>query len=463
MTTTTTTVTFGSVTFTGAQIKEARVVESINPLSIELPVSTLELTLYSADGDFSIVNPAGFYANLQYKEPLEVQEVIDGYTVYVGKFYLDTWESQSENLATFRASDAIGLLDGVTYLPEGTSTHHIDPINYYSGGSSSAVLSEDLITDIMTQAGVNFIIDEHLYGITISPATLTNKTWLPVCSCREALQLVLFRIGAYASCTRTPEIVVYPLWLTSNLSSFSHIITSAQKGKDTPVILRPQVTGVELTSHDYAYDSAASQTIIKFDPIAAGTHIITFKEPHANWNYSFAPIGSVTLTDYGSAWAEFTVSESASLNVAGNNWTDTPTLTSIHTTPAPSIDNVLSFDVTTVNKENASTVAQRIYDYYQQRYLQKARLYAQRVAPGDSVLIATQSGKWIAGIIERMDTNLAGGYISDIEVVGVVNLCSNILTANTTVLTGTTLSYTGCLDILSFTLDLQGTGVLQIL
>ena len=142
MTTTTVTVSFSSVTFTGAEIKEARVTEHIDPLSLELPISTLELTLFSAAGDFSIVNPSGFYASLQYKQPLDVYADIDGDSIYIGKFYLDKWYSKSENEAVFEASDAIGLLETVTY----------NGGVWYPGSPTvvdRTILSETIIDEIM--------------------------------------------------------------------------------------------------------------------------------------------------------------------------------------------------------------------------------------------------------------------------------------------------------------------------
>lgn len=411
---------FDTVTrFTDAEIKAAQLMEQINPLSVELPFNEITATLFSADGDFSIVDPRGVYATFHEHQPLEVYELLNGVMEYMGRFYLEEWKSQTANLADIRAMDAIGLMDTIEYLPEGDSASGVDPIEYYSGGSSHVVYSDDLIADIMLQAGFDYILDPSLAGIALTPAGLVGRTWLPIDSCRECLKLVLFRIGAWATASRSDVINIYPLTLAADLSTFDHTLTAAEMSLRSPIELKPLVTGVELTSHDYSYDSATSTPWIVLGALPAGTHIVKFNEPHAPpHTMTLQPIGSgTTVSNYGSAWLELTLPiDMTFVQVAANNWTDTKSRTNVLTGSPVLTQNIINIDATIVNQPNAATVAQRIYDYFQQRYLLKSKLFSLPVEIGQSVLADVQ-GKQVAGFIEKMTTNLIG-FVSDAEIVG---------------------------------------------
>ncbi|RPJ29440.1 MAG: hypothetical protein EHM33_00915 [Chloroflexi bacterium] len=400
--------------FTSADIKEARLVEEISPLSVELPSNTLDFTLYSDNGEFNVISPSGVYAQLTDKAPIDVYESVDGASVYMGRFYLSEWKSLSENVATFKATDAIGLLDGIDYLPEGTSSHHVDPINSYS-----AVLSEDLIEDIMLQGGTNYTLDASLEGITIGAHDLIGESWLPVASCRECLQWVLFRIGAYATCSRSSVIEIKPIELASDLVSFDHTLTNAEKGMESPVELKPLVTGAEITSHDYAFLDITAETIVNVN-VPVGTHTIVFNEPHVNLSQTTVPGGHVTAVTRGSTWTRVSTDAIVALTITGQGWVDSQFINGFYgSPPAGTPSNVVKIDVTLVPRASAGVIAQRVYDYLQQRYRQKTKLFASLVAPGDSVLIDSQGGQ-IGGIVEKITTDLARGMVQDIEVIGVV-------------------------------------------
>jgi hypothetical protein len=69
---------------------------------------------------------------------------------------------------------------------------------------------------------------------------------------------------------------------------------------------------------------------------------------------------------------------------------------------------------------NTNGIVASLYSYFNQRYIQQTKLFASLIAPGDSVLIDTQSSKQIKGIAEKITTDLTGGFISNLEIVGVV-------------------------------------------
>lgn len=445
--TTTVTVEFGSepTTFTGAEIKSARIVEQIDPVSVELPINTLELRLFSAAGDFSIIDPSGFYANLKYKEPLDVYENFGAGNVFMGRFYLDKWESISENEAVFEASDAIGVLESKTCL---------------GWEIPNGFLDTDVIIDrIETETGLTITLDASLAGISISG-------WVPVTTYREALKQFCFLMRAHATCARSSVITIVPMEILWAYSTYDHVITAAQKGLGQPLKLLPFVTSVEVDSHFHTTDFVNKQVFS--GELSAGTHRVIFDTPKRCNSATITGATDVTAIDAVN-YIDLSVPTTGTVTLEVADFVDSIKTVSVSgTVPAGTQPNIIKIadafmvsgnPLTDTRPEN---VAQWVYDYYQRRYLQKAKFYGLQVVTGDSVLIAAQSG-WIGGIIERMEIDLAGGFVSQVEIVGIVtSTCTNILTANLTVLTGVDQTYTGCLDMFTYNVDLQGTANLII-
>lgn len=397
------------VIFSGAAVKSAKLIEQISPISTELPISTLDFRLFSNNGDFSITDPAGLYVNLKYKEPIEVRESIDNDVVYIGTFYLDKWESKSPNEAVFSAFDAIGLLD---------------KIQFYIGTAYSALDSDTVVDRIETASGVVINLDASLANINVDS---TYAGVFPVVSCRSALQNLLLAIGGYATCTKTKEINIKPFELASSLSSYDHEFTSTSKGINSSVSLRELITGVEVVSHDYegqfeyAWSDLSDLVELFRGTVGTGPLKIIFDEPV---NYIESGTASRTVTDVSQFYL------SVNITVAGTyivyrqtSYIESKKIKTISngSLPAGTLSNIVKIsDAFLIKSHNLDSVTQRVYDYYLQRYVEKTKFFGVVVSPGDSVLIDTQSSKQIKGIVEKVNTDLAGGFISDVEIVGVL-------------------------------------------
>lgn len=382
------------VYFTGADIQAADVVQEVNPLSLELPIDTLDLRLYSTDADFSIINPTGSYAKLKEKQPLDVYEIVNGGDVYIGQFYLHKWKNPANNIIEFSATDWLGILDGQTYM---------------GGIWTSPINAEDLIGDILTAAGSAYELDSALVGEQV-------KGWIPICSYREALQQIAFVVGAWVTCSRAGVIRILKTTLASELSAYEYKITKAQKGIQQELTLLPLVTDAEITTHDYV--SNTDETTLFNGTLTAGEHIIKFNAPMHDLSLSGA-----IFVEEGINHAVINVSTPGEVVLTGQGYTNTQSIfavrnTSLDTTVPRNIMQIT--DATLAHSGNGTEIAQRVYDYYQQRYKQDVKLYAPSVEPGSSVLIDTLYDQQIAGMVEKMEMDLAKGFTSKTSIVGVV-------------------------------------------
>ncbi|MBV5322624.1 MAG: hypothetical protein JZU60_02165 [Ilumatobacteraceae bacterium] len=378
--------------FTGSDIKSASVVEEINPLSIELPIDTLELRLYSSDSAFSIISPSGDYAQLRDKQPLDVYETLQSDTVFIGQFYLDYWENPSDTEIIFKCIDMTGVLDTIPYM---------------GGIWLTATTVGALLQSMFEAISTPYDLDPDLEAAEI-------KGWIPVCSYREALQQIAFMAGAYVTCSRSGIIRIYKTVLASELSSYDVQITKSDKGTEQSLTLKTLVTGVEVTAHNYVSNTSSAELYNGILPV--GTHTITFNAPMHDLS-----ITGATLTTTGANYAIVSVASTGTVTLLGQGYTDTKQVLGVYDTTIDSSvkSNILSItDATLVTRDNLAAITQLVYDYYQQRYLQKVKLYSPTAEVGNSVLVDTLYSRQMAGVVEKLSIDLSGGFTAQAEIVG---------------------------------------------
>lgn len=408
---------FANITrWSGSNIKNGTLIEQINPLSLELSSNEIEFTLFSEDADFSITNPSNEYAILQENEPIEAYEQIGDNNILLGRFYLNEWESLNEHEAHFSAFDAIILLDKTLfYTPANGSSE--GGIYYYN----------QMLEKAMDAAGVAYNIDASFVetGVIWGPFSYNI---LPTMSCREVVQHTCLVIGAYASCARSRVVNIVPFELASNLIAYDYILDETHKGLQSPVKLKKAVTSVEILGQQYTrtnFDTPFPNMINI--PVTPGTYFHAFDIASPIWDAldSTADITiPISTDDYGCYWIRVEVTSAGDLiiNQAGKfDAVKKQKILTNGTLPSTTPKNVINIkDVWLMNPVFLDDTAQRIYDYYLQRYIQKIRLYASLIKAGDSVLIDTQSNKKIKGIVEQVEYNLTGGFIADLQIVGVL-------------------------------------------
>jgi hypothetical protein len=210
--------------------------------------------------------------------------------------------------------------------------------------------------------------------------------------------------------------------MASALSSYDYTLDETNKGIDSPVKQRNIVTAVELFSFSYARDYSGSGDDIFDGSLAIGEHVLLFDNYYPIFDTTITGTATLTITDEGRNWVILDVTGAGTVIITRSYFFQqrkARILIENESLPSGSQSNIISIsNAYLVFPDIHEDTAQRVYDYYQQRYVQKTRLYANQIKVGDSVLIDTQSGKQIRGNVERAEIDLVGGFISDIEIIG---------------------------------------------
>lgn len=183
----------------------------IDPLALELPVSTMDWRLDSSEeADYLF----------QFKQPVEVYN--DGRLI--SAYYIDEAAQISGRLYDINTFDAFGVLGE----------------SMFDGGIYTNKSAIELMTEIVDGA----------FELEISVADTTLTGAIVSCSRREALQQVLFAWGACAATDGTTAIRVFSLPSTDPEN-----IGTDRTFAGSQVATASAVTAVKVTAHSYAQSS----------------------------------------------------------------------------------------------------------------------------------------------------------------------------------------------------------------
>lgn len=369
----------------GSKLISCTVLEEINPISSEVSVNTLNLSFHTEEGEFDLLDLTGAYVLFQQRQQADVTGWIDGVEMHMGTFYLDT-PSTTENIVTVDCIDLVGTMDDTDYLG-----------GYWPNGISAG----ELIADIMQSAGV----DTVLYTIADSLKDITVRGYLAIQSHREALQQVAFVIGATVDCCRSEIIQIVPA-----TSGTPKAIPVSRKVVGHTQTLEALVTGVEVYTHNYALGDTAGE-LFK-ETRQPGDYLIQFSSPSAELSATGA-----TITESGVNYARITVSSAGEVVISGKTYEDTQSLAGsvyMENLPANAKPNIKTVTNCTLDS-NAQSLAQRVYDYYQNRITDDGDIILATEKAGDYVSLQNADGKALVGTIEQISIDLTGGFIAKVE------------------------------------------------
>lgn len=379
--------------FSGHEIVEAHVLEECDPLSSEISINTLNVSLYNKEGRFSILNPEGYFDVLQHKQKFTVWEDVKqdarstGSVSYcMGTFYLSDWSNSGDTLADFSAVDAIGLLDGAPF----------------DGGiydTTAAELAEAILT------GYSYTLDGSLAAERV-------QGYIAAGTRRGALQQLAFAIGAVVDCSRGELIRIAPA-----PSKASGMITYDRKLQDgSKVTLNPLITAVAVTAHRYLPGEATEE--LYRDTLDPGIYRVTFNAP--------AVVDSLTvtgaeLTESGVNLCTLTVAKAGEVCVTGRKYTDSTVVlrrTAANLPPNAQDNELTVTDATLVGPSRAEAVAVRVLEHYAQRYEQNFSMVAGDEKLADRLIIQSFSGEMVRGVLTKLEFDLTGGFLADAKVIG---------------------------------------------
>lgn len=427
--------------FSGEEVISASLVREIDPLSIELPASEVEFTIYTTDEKWSIFSDGTYFNSLSRKQPVDVYEDIDGTEVFLGHFYLDDWKRLNDSQFWFKGICILGILDQVDY----DGQFWVDDTPLYQ-----------IIDTIFEGLGISYKVLSPVNNVLL-------RGWVPPGTVREALQQACFAGGATVDSSRE-ELIIQECKLPINDSSSPILITDAQKKSSEELELLKLVTGIEVVSHDYSQDDELVTIFDKY--LAEGAYKIVFEEPYYGVVTTGVGYSVVNLTTedgenlttedgdelvipsefiYGPNSLYLSVdSPGGQVLVQGYRWIDSQQAHLFHESVDGAVkENRLKIDqATLVSPERGDAVLANLADYHRQRYSQRLTLLTGAVFPtrfygeapeyGDglyeedpSVKIneladaTTYGTRSIHGLIERIDIDLTGGCLKEIELIGV--------------------------------------------
>lgn len=457
---TSTRIVFPDVEFSGSDVKSAKVVEEFHPLSVTVPINTAELVLFSDDTAFSIINPSGRYESLINRQPMSIYESVNGVETFIGQYFLEDWESQTENLKRFRCVDILGILD---------------KYDYRGGIWLTPVKVGDLLSQILGEANVDFEIDPDVAAVELTG-------WLPICTYREALQQVLFAASAYILVPRVSIPIIARIaqvttkvngphlghpryragttrvgqyWFRPTQSIVYTAGNAVTRGERAGVFragvsrvrqhwfrqgqwegikptydipdsmqsgrrlnLRPPVTGVEVTAHDITVGDGMLELFN--GNLGVGDYEIRFSQPMHTLTFSRVPSGG-TIVEAGANYCIVRTLTPGVTILNGLTYTETKRTFSRYVTNQTARDNVLRVtDATLVNSTNGESVCEKLFHYYQQRYIQTVKFFSTSLELGSNVNAQTLYNNNLFGLIEKASTNLAQGNVSTMEIIGII-------------------------------------------
>lgn len=358
-------------------IISADILEEVDVTGAELSVNTLEFTVYTSD--FQLLDPTGVYAALQQKQAISVTSKDDsGTETNYGTFFLEEPYSEDDDTTTMQCVDLLGIIDKTDFL----------------GGIYFAKNAGDLLAEIMASAEVEE--DEYEVASTLAAKSITG--WIPICTHREALQQWAFAVSAVVDCSRGKKIRIY-----EPETAASGTITHDDKFIGHKVSLKALVTGIEVTTHKYI---ASTESNSAFEgALPAGTHLVTFSEPYSSLSASGAAI-----SESGANYARVTVQTGGTVVITGKRYEDSTGIVGVYAAelPANAKSNILSVDsgATLINANNAQEIAGRLYDYYQNRYLDEGEVIPGMQKAGQIWKMNSLNGRDLKGYVNSLELDL---------------------------------------------------------
>ncbi len=439
------------IEFRDRDIIEAKVTYEINPLSMELPASTAEVSIYTTNSDFNPFSDAIYFQSLKINTPADLVEYVNGTEVFIGRFYINEWNNPSIGVIKFYLHDAIGSMDSIIF----------DGLFYEQPTNISTIVSI-----LNLQAPCDIVVDSAISDVEL-------KGYIPNgVSLRAALQQVCFAAGAYAKTQGIDHIFIKPARFADsgavvipayydNLSAIyddinvrysdiivDDVITDLEKLDKQELTILSIVTGIDLTVHNYIKPDEVE--VISDSLLSPGDYKIVYDKPYGDVSVN----GEVIALEYGTNSVSFNVPVATQVTITGYPYDDAPqklvwvnpqsqqdyfegslydAVTSKYDEPyclygrlysvnvAP--NNWSITDATLIGDNNGQIVLDQLIKYAHEVYKQTITALADKnVDLGMLYLVDSLYGKKIVAGAEQVTINLSGGNLKETRLIGIERL-----------------------------------------
>lgn len=374
--------------FGDSETISAELTEEVSISGEMLPVSGLNLSFYTTGGRFALLNPSGQYKYFQYRQKIAAYQEIDGKTQKCGEYYLDTASAEVDAVAVLKCVDIIGILDGEEYKG-----------GFYQGETLAEVLDE-----ILSPLAVGFEVCDE-------PADVPICGWLDAGSVRSALQKLVFAVGGYASTAGEGKLRIL------GKSEEREVIAPGRKVLGHKVTMNELITAVSVAG--YSYKKKSSTEELWRGELNEGEHYIYFDEPGEVLSVTGAEL--IEKFDRLNG-CRVSVSTAGEVTVNGYAWevTERDYRVAVPGVPVGTREKIKKISgVKVLSGEMAQERAVALCEYYCRRYTDEGVILPCFLSAGAIVELQSLGGMSIAGQIERTVTDLSGGGLRTIKVVGI--------------------------------------------
>lgn len=353
--------------FLSDEVRQISCLQEINAISENISINTM---------NFTVRTKSSVPFDLQKKQKLSLY--FNG--GLIGNFYLKNGAKKSKTDYYMDSHDALGILDG----------------NEYHGGIYTGQLVPDVIADIFNDEDFNYLLSDAFDNVQL-------HGYIPYTSKRNALVQIAFAIGAVVDTSNYDGVVIYP-----KQENMSGEFTAGEVFGGLTLEHSDVVTGVRLTVHDY---QKSDETAEIYKGVLDGTAEAIFSEAYHSLSITG---GTITASGDNYAFITGTGGEVILTGKKYNHFTSTVIKENPNIVFNKNIKEVQ--DATLVNKRNATSVLDRVYEYYQH-----AENVVGDVLLGDKVIgqvvdIDTDYDGIKTGTIESVSYSFAGSIKAEVTI-----------------------------------------------
>lgn len=304
----------------GLDIKNAEISQSIDPVTTEIPVDTLSISIDA--------QRRGKVYEFQERQPINIYFN----DVLRGAMFLKSAQRQGQYTFDIEAQDYKGLLAESTFKGD----RYINKSAF------------ELIDEILTNANIPYIIESNVEDKSVTGLIQYTTT-------RDALMQVCFAIQAVIDTSGSANLVI------KNLNDdTAHLIPRERIATGQSFTNESKVTSVEVSYHMYGQLLSGRDELYNADESGTGTEIeIIFSQP-----YTQLSITNGTIIESSANYAIIDAYDSCVLKGYQLWHTEIPVRKDNPKKKAAEPENVISINsATLVSKDNIDDVLEKCYNY----------------------------------------------------------------------------------------------------